>query len=114
MTRLSDWVFSQDRKHLLGRPIGDFRRAWKTACEAAGVPGKTFHSLRRSAVRDMTRSGVQETVAMQITGHLSRSIFQRYNISSTDDTKAALLQTERYRATVNDKPKTVPFPTKKK
>lgn len=114
VTHLSDWVFYQDRKRTAGRPVGDFRRAWRTACEEAGVPGRTFHSFRRSAVRDMTRSGVQEAVAMQVTGHRSRSIFQRYNITSTEDVKAALLQTDQHRAAMNDQLKTVPFPTKKK
>jgi integrase len=45
---LIPWVF-----HRKGLPIGDIRKAWKTACRKAGAPGKLFHDLRRTAVRDM-------------------------------------------------------------
>ncbi len=55
--------------HRKGKPIRAFRKAWLTACKLAGMPGRLFHDLRRSAVRDMVRSGVSQTVAMSISGH---------------------------------------------
>ena len=71
------------------QPIKNFQAAWRTACKKAKLPGNHFHDLRRSGVRNLVRSGVSETVAMRISGHKTRSIFQRYNITNEDDLKQA-------------------------
>jgi len=106
-TGIAELVF-----HHKGQPIRSFRKTWASACIAAGFcrpatddqgrpalsasgkpamePTLIFHNLRRSAVRNLVSAGVDQTVAMKITGHRTVSVFQRYRIVADDDVRAAL------------------------
>ncbi len=92
------WVFFNDA----GAKIGQFKRSWRTACVAAdlaptdGEPDRLFHDLRRSGVRNLIRAGVPEAVAMRISGHKTRSVFERYNIVSERDLHEAARKLETY------------------
>ncbi len=86
----AEWVFVGPN----GR-IKDFRYAWKKACKNAGVKYH-FHDLRRTAARNLIRAGVSQRVAQEITGHLTASVFDRYNIVSDTDLKDAVLKQQNY------------------
>jgi integrase len=116
--------------HRNGQPIGDFRKAWQTACVMAGLGkflcrdcevtleagrqchscgqkwtkkvqpkyvGRLFHDFRRTAVRDMVRAGVPQSVAMSISGHSTNSMFHRYDITDGRDQREALRAVKAYR-----------------
>jgi integrase len=74
------WVFHRD-----GKPIKSFRRAWLSACQAAGLVGKIPHDFRRTAVRNLERAGVSRSVAMKLVGHKTEAIYRRYAIVAERD-----------------------------
>jgi integrase len=95
----------------VGRVFTDtnLRTEWEKACAACGLgtrekvegkytwhryKGLLVHDLRRSAVRNLRRAGVPETLAMKISGHKTRDVFERYNIVSTEDISEAMRQLE--------------------
>jgi integrase len=82
----------------------NLRKIWQNVCVAAGLgslteiegnadpryTGLLVHDLRRSAIRNLVRAGVTEKVAMAISGHKTRSVFDRYNIVDVQDVVQAM------------------------
>src|SRR5712691_7537911 len=75
----------------------NFRNHWYTAVQAAFLKtgnqkfdGLLIHDLRRSAVRNLIAANVPEKVAMRISGHKTRAVFDRYHIVSTSDLHQAM------------------------
>lgn len=94
-------IFHRTGRGLPGQPVRDFRVQWRNALETAGLaPGLLSYDLRRSALRNMVRGGTDCTVAMKISGHRTGSTFDRYNITSAEDIKAAIARTAEYVATL--------------
>jgi integrase len=90
-----DYVFTREKnargyRTRKGGHIVDMREAWGQATKAAGCPNLLFHDLRRTGVRNLIRSGTNEKVAMSISGHKTRAVFDRYNIIDQSDLDAAM------------------------
>ena len=111
--------------------IKEFKATWKRACVNAGLgqmvaneegkkkwEGKIFHDFRRTAIRNMVRAGIPERVAMMVSGHKTRSVFDRYNIVSDTDLRAAAESHAAYLSEKSNSMGTLPgtllnFPAKK-
>jgi integrase-like protein len=73
-------VFRRD-----GVPVRQWRNALRDACRKAHVPHRLLHDCRRTAARNLIRAGVPERIAMLLTGHKTRAVFDRYNIVNEEE-----------------------------
>jgi integrase len=89
-------VFRRD-----GVAVRTWRYALRDACRKAGVPHRLLHDCRRTAARNFIRAGVPERVAMMLTGHKTRAVFDRYNIVNEQELLSAGQQLVAYLQTKN-------------
>jgi integrase len=82
--------------HRDGQPIGDFRKAWRTACKAIGLAGRIVHDLRRSGVKHLIDAGVDPHTVMAFSGHKTASMLRRYHIINLADLRRAALRGSAY------------------
>jgi integrase len=91
--QLSELIFHRGD----GRPVGDFKKSWRTATKTAKCAGRLFHDFRRTAARRFIAAGINQNVAKQLTGHLTDSMFSRYQIVSSGDLLAAQSKVAEFR-----------------
>jgi integrase len=98
-------------------PMFDIRAGIKKACKAAGIEygrnirdGFTLHDLRHAFTTNMRRAGVPEREIMAITGHSSRSTFDRYSKVDEADLRHAIERLEVFSAGIT---KSITFKKKK-
>jgi integrase len=95
--RLSE---TDEERHVFtykGKPVHDIRAGIRLACKLAGIDygrvvrgGFTLHDLRHTFTTRASRAGVPEKVIMAITGHNSRSTFDRYRKVDEGDLRGAV------------------------
>lgn len=83
--------------HRGGRPIKSFAKAFKAACKKIGVEGVVPHDMRRSGVRNLRPAGNNEHDCMEISGHKTRAVFDRYDIIDEEDQRRSLERQQEYK-----------------
>ncbi len=107
------YVF-QNKGRKIGGKTNDISHHWEKVRAKLGMEGKLVHDFRRTGVSNMRKAGISEKVCMQVSGHKTRGIFERYNIVDEEDMKEAAEKRAAYHAKQKAaRVKVVNFPGKK-
>jgi len=89
----SEWIFFNSNT---GKPYVDLRKMYRRALKKAELEDKGYwiHDQRRVFSTKARRAGIDESTIMSLTGHKTRSAFERYNIVATADQEAAIAKYE--------------------
>jgi integrase len=82
--------------HRRGKPIRSFRKAFKAAAKAVALAELWPHDMRRSAIRNFRKAGLSESDGMRLSGHRTRSVYDRYNIIDDEDSRQAMRIAQEY------------------
>ncbi len=89
---LTGYVFVNPKTN---KPWVNIRKKFKRALKKAELPENTwFHDQRRSFITNARRRGVDESTVMSMSGHKTRSAFERYNIVEEHDQENAVEKIE--------------------
>jgi integrase len=83
--------------HRSGKPIKSFRKAFQAAAKAIGRPDLVPHDMRRSAIRNFRKAGLSETDGMNLSGHKTRAVYDRYDIHDDQDAREAMRRAQEYK-----------------
>ena len=68
-----------------------------------------FHNTRHSAVTNLVNAGTPTHEAMAVSGHRTRSVFDRYSIVDPAQTRTALQRVAAYTAHADSTPSVTPL-----
>jgi integrase len=95
--------------HRNGKPIKDFRKAFKAAAKEEGLEGLLPHDMRRSGIRNFTKAGLGESEGMSISGHETNSVYKRYNIIDEEMQRQALQRVQEQQRKEKESRRVVPL-----
>jgi integrase len=95
--------------HRNGKPIKYFRKAFYVAAAQIEHPSLRPHDMRRSAVRNFRRAGLSESEGMMLSGHKTRSVYERYNILDDRDAIEAMQKVQQHLAKESKQRRVIPI-----
>lgn len=86
-----------------GKPLGEVKKSFISACKAAGLPygrktrnGLTLHDMRHSFTTYLRKAGIAIPVRMKLTGHETGEMDRRYDKVDLGDLQKAMDSLEAY------------------